>query len=398
MATHAGDPDREEGAALRPATRLARAGRPAAAGAGVNPPVVRATTLVFETCADMRAAKAARGRGERVIDYGRNGTPTTYALEDAMTALEGGHGCRLFGSGLAAVAACLAAYCKPGQKVLIMRGSYAPAQRVALDYLLPRGVDVEFYRCDLADLDAHLDHRVAFVWAEMPNGPTFEVCDLRQLCCRVREACDAIVAVDNTWAAGLLCHPIELGADVSVISASKGLCGHADLSLGVAVANHRAWPALRDYAEIFGHCITADAAYDALKGLRTLSVRLKAHSERARFVADALSEHPKVRRIHYPAWPHSPDFERWQRDFSGACGLISIELCHTSKAQAEHVIDALALFSIGYSWGGFDSLALLVPAPAQPEYGDDGPHLLRLHIGLEDPEDLAADLLSALDL
>lgn len=385
--------------ARRTATLLTHLGRPVGATVTVNPPVARTSTVLFESMATLQRTLQGHAAGQRPLLYGRKGTATTQALEDVLTALEGGHRTRLFGSGLAAIAATFLAFAHPGDHVLVIDTCYEPVRKLCAQYLAPRGVQVEYFRADLSDLECKLHGHTRLVWAECPGSLVFEMCDLPALVQRVRQRGDAVVAVDNTWASGLLYQPLALGADLSVVAGTKYLVGHSDVMLGVVVAHERAWPALANVAELLGHAVSPDDAYLALRGVRTLATRLRQHGESALAVAQWLQAQPAIARVFHPALPQDPGHALWRRDFSGANGLLAIEFqpC-LATAKVHAFVDALQLFGLGHSWGGYESLALPVDVASARSltcWAGRGP-IVRLHVGLEDAQDLIDDLEQAL--
>lgn len=386
-------------ATRRPATLLAHSGRPTGRTVTVNPPVARASTVIFDSVATLQHALASHAAGQRPLLYGRKGTATTQALEDVMTELEGGHRTRLFGSGLAAIACTFLACLRPGDHALVIDSTYEPVRKLCAQYLAGLGIAVDYFRPDLADLEGKLRDHTRLVWAECPGSLVFEMCDLPALVRCVRRRGEAIVAVDNTWGSGLLYRPLALGADISVTAATKYVVGHSDVMLGAAVANEAAWSRLAATAELLGHSISPDDAYLALRGARTLATRLKQHGESALVVARWLQTQPAVARVFHPALPEDPGHALWQRDCSGANGLLAVEFQpHLSEPQVHAFVDALQLFGLGHSWGGFESLVLPVQvgrARSLESWAGRG-SVVRLHVGLEAPEELIADLAQAL--
>jgi cystathionine beta-lyase len=384
----------------RPETLLAHGGRPAGARVPVNPPVVRASTVLFDSMQTLQQALQERTRHERGLLYGRKGTPTTDALEDVLTTLEGGHRCRLFGSGLAAITATLLACVRHGDHVMVIDSCYEPVRRICAQYLVPMGVRVDFFRPDLQDFDARLQPSTKLVWAESPGSLLYEMCDLPRLVAMARRQEGIMVAVDNTWGSGLLYNPLALGADISVIAGTKYLCGHSDAMVGAVVTNAAAWPRITALADLFGLSIGPDDASLTLRGTRTLAVRLRQHAAHSLHVARWLQLQPCIRTVFHPALPDDPGHALWRRDFRGANGLVSLEFRPGTTLQHVHsFVEALQWFGLGHSWGGFESLALPVdPAAVRALSGWEGRGpVVRLHVGLEDPDDLIADLAQALE-
>lgn len=384
----------------RPATLLTHGGRPPDDGGPrpVNPPVVRTSTVLYPDVRTMTETKRRRAAGERVLAYGRRGTPTTFALEEVLAGLEQGHGARLFCSGLAAIAMTFAAFLKPGDHALIIDSSYEPLRRYCAGRLAPQGIAYDFYRPDLTDFTAKIRPSTRLIWAECPGSLVYEMLDLPALVALARPH-GIPVAVDNTWGAGLLYRPLALGADLSVIAGTKYVTGHSDVMLGIVVANERAWPMVAETADLFGQTVGGDDAALALRGLRTLHARLPLHQANALKIARWAATRPEIACVHYPALPGHPGHGLWRRDFDGACGLLTLEFRDLDRQAVEGFVDRLGLFGIGSSWGGYESLALPVdpgPARSETDWRGRGP-MVRLHAGLEDGDDLIADLAQALD-
>lgn len=387
------------GKRLHSATRLLHAGAPALRdGAGpVNVPVVRTSTVRFENTAAQADHHHRRTAGERVASYGRHGLDTHRALEDAVVGLEGGHRAFLTPSGLSAITLVLLALLSPGDHALVADGVYAPLRRVDSTLLQRLGITVEYFSPTHDDLASRLRPNTRLLYLESPSSLLYEVLDLPALSAVARDH-GVTVATDNTWSGGWFHQPLSLGANISIQAATKHISGHSDLMQGIVVVDSPALAAKLSTAyEALGLTIGADDAYLALRGLRTLPVRLAQHQRNATAVAEFLQQQPQVSRVFYPALPTDPGHALWKRDFSGASGLVSFEFRHATPAAANAFVDALRLFGIGASWGGYESLALA----AQPErlrehrqWTGDAP-VVRLHIGLEEPQDLIADLAQA---
>ncbi|BEP48230.1 cystathionine beta-lyase [Variovorax sp. V116] len=384
---------------LHSATRLLHAGAPALRdGAGpVNVPVVRTSTVRFENTAAQADHHHRRTAGERVASYGRHGLDTHRALEDAVVGLEGGHRAFLTPSGLSAITLVLLALLSPGDHALVADGVYAPLRRVDSTLLQRLGITVEYFSPTHDDLASRLRPNTRLLYLESPSSLLYEVLDVPALSAVARDR-GVTVATDNTWSGGWFHQPLALGANISIQAATKYISGHSDLMQGIVVVDSPALAAKLSTAyEALGLTIGADDAYLALRGLRTLPVRLAQHQRNATAVAEFLQQQPQVSRVFYPALPTDPGHALWKRDFNGASGLVSFEFRHATPAAANAFVDALRLFGIGASWGGYESLALA----AQPErlrehrqWTGDAP-VVRLHIGLEDPRDLIADLAQA---
>ena len=376
----------------RRATRLATAGRGKEfAGPFVNPPVVRASTVLFETVAEMHSGKAK-------YIYGRRGTPSLNALADAIRELESAAGAVLCPSGLSAITTALLAFASTGDHVLLPDSIYHPARDFADDVLARLGIDVSYY--DPADAGAavtQLKPTTKIVYVESPGSYTMEMQDIPAIADAAHRN-GAIVIADNTWATPLYCNVFNLGADVSILAATKYISGHADLLQGTISANKKHWDLLRHFHGTMGLCVGPDDAYLALRGLRTMDVRMERHRQSAVKVARWLEARSEIDSVLHPALPTDPGHTLWQRDMTGSSGLFSFVFNGGGESDAAAVLDALQLFGLGYSWGGFESLAAMgshgLHRSVSPR--PTGGPLVRLHIGLEDPDDLIADLDAAL--
>jgi cysteine-S-conjugate beta-lyase len=380
-------------------TRLAQLGRRAESPPRtVNLPVARASTVVFESLDELDAAQKRFERDEPVATYGIANMPLRVAFEDLMVAIEGGHRAATFPSGLAAVAAALLACVRAGDHILVTDSTYSPTRRFCDRTLKRFGVETTYYDpligAGIAEL---MRPNTRAVYLENPGSLTFEVQDFPAIA-RVARERGAAVIHDNTWATGIFFRSFEHGADLVVQAATKYPAGHSDLLIGAVVANESWWPNLRDVSRDLGQTASPDDLFLALRGMRTMDVRLRQHERSALEVARALQGHRAIARILHPALPEDPGHALWKRDFLGSCGLFGVELAPCSRAQVAAFIEGLRYFALGYSWGGYESL--IVPArlenfrSARPWQG--GP-LVRLQIGLEDPADLIEDLRQGLD-
>ena len=384
----------------KPATRLVEAGRAKRwTGAVVNPPVWRASTHLYESEADRKAA--LKDNNDGTFYYGRRGAPTQWALAEALTELEpGAHGTVLYPSGVAAIAGALLAVLRPGDVLLISDNSYEPSRLIAQGLLKKWGVEHRFF--DPLDLEAYKSafcDRTRAVWLESPGSLTMEVCDVPAMAAFAREQ-GATSLIDNTWATALGFPALEHGCDISVMSLTKHVSGHSDLMMGSASAGERWYRALRLTSQQLGQVVSPDDASLALRGLRTLGLRLEKSTESAIEIARWLQQRPEVAHVLCPMLPGDDGHEIWRRDFSGACGLFSFILRDSDEDARARFVDTLELFGIGYSWGGYESLALPFD-PASIRTASDWPRAdwnpndrlgVRLSIGLEDPQDLIADL------
>lgn len=380
-------------------TTLVSAGRSKRFTQGaVNSVIQRASSLVFDTVEAKKQATAKRAQGE--LFYGRRGTLTHFSLQEAMCELEGGAGCALFPCGAAAVANSILAFVEQGDHVLMPYTAYEPSQEFCSKILARLGVSTTWFDpligADIAEL-VQPNTRVVFL--ESPGSITMEVHDVPAIVSAVRSrAPEAVIMIDNTWAAGILFKALEFGIDISIQAGTKYLVGHSDAMIGTAVANERCWAQLRENAYLMGQMVDADTAYVTSRGIRTLGVRLRQHHESSVQIAQWLASHPQVGRVNHPALPGSKGHEFWQRDFTGGSGLFSFILKkRLSDAEYTHYLDNFTHFSMAYSWGGFESLILANQpeeiAAIRPGAGVDfSGTLVRLHIGLENVEDLIADL------
>ncbi len=382
------------GRRYRPDTLLTHLGRrPQAQMGAVNPPVYHASTILSANMAEWEEKRDPKKRFD-IVRYGLLGTPTTFALEEALAGLEGGYRAMLLPSGLAAITAPLQALLAAGDHLLMVDSCYGPT-RTFCDHVLRRcGVETTYYDPLLGEGIARLirpNTRVVFV--ESPGSLTFEVQDVPAIA-REAHKLGARVLMDNTWGTPLFFPSFARGVDVSIHAGTKYIAGHSDLLLGAVITNEETFLPVRSMAADLGHCAGPDDAYMALRGLRTLSVRLERHQRNGLKVALWLQGRPEVQRVLYPALPEDPGHALWQRDFLGATSLFGMVLKPAAKRAVFAMIDALDLFGIGASWGGFESLIQFVRPErlrSATRWSEEGP-TLRLHIGLEDPEDLIADL------
>lgn len=384
---------------LRPATQLVQGGRrpewtgdPRLGGGVVNPPVWRASTILYDNIADMK------GRGHATHDklyYGRRGTPTVWALADALTGMEpGAEGTLLYPSGVAAITAGLLALLSPGDHLLMVDSAYEPTRSFCNGMLARLGVSTTYYDplvgAGIADL---ITPATKLIFLESPGSLTFEVQDITAIVAAARER-GVLTMLDNTWATPLLFPAITQGIDVTMMSLTKYVGGHSDAMMGSLTATKALWPRLRQASYQLGHAVSPDDCALMLRGLRTLDVRMARHGANGLKVANWLAERAEVACVLHPALPGDPGHAIWARDFLGTSGLFGFTLKGVDEAARTRFIDALQHFGIGFSWGGYESLVV----PSDPAgirtataWTDPDP-LVRLSIGLEDPADLIADL------
>lgn len=378
-------------------TQLIHAGRSKQwTGSVVNPPLVRASTIVFDTMQELR--EATKQRGNRVPYYGRRGTQTHFAFQEAMCELEGGAGCALYPCGAAAVSGALLAFLKQGDHLLMVDSVYEPTRALCDKLLAGLGIETTYYDPLIgAGIAALIKPNTRMIFLESPGSLTMEVQDIPAICA-VARARQVITVLDNTWASPILCQPFELGVDISIQAATKYIIGHSDVMLGTASATEQYWPQLREHSYLMGYCASADDVYAASRGLRTLGVRLKQHEQNALQVAQWLAQRPEVETVRHPAFADHPGHQQFKRDFSGSNGLFSFVLKQGSQQQVAAFIEGMQHFKMGFSWGGYESLITAtfnVQALRQASHWPYSGPLIRLHIGLEDPEDLVADLAAA---
>lgn len=380
-------------------TRVVGAGRrPEWTQGIVNPPVWRASTILYDTVADLRAS-AGKDTHHRLF-YGRRGTPTQWSLAEALTELEPGAAATfLYPSGVAAVSAALLSVLSPGDELLLADSVYDPTRSFATGFLKRFGVTTRFYDPmiggGIADL---ITDKTRAIFMETPGSLTFEVQDVPAIVAAAK-ARGVVTLLDNTWATPLLFPAIEKGIDLTILACTKYVVGHSDVMLGSVTTTEAHWQQLRATSFQLGQTASPDDAWLGARGLRTMALRLRHHGEAALEIARWLETRPEVARVLHPALPACPGHELFLRDFKGPAGLFSFVLRGGNEAARAALIDGLELFGIGYSWGGFESLAI----PVDPDrirtivpWQAEGP-AVRLQIGLEDPADLIADLAAGLD-
>jgi cystathionine beta-lyase len=381
------------------ATRLIHAGsEPLEQQGYVNPPIYRASTVLYEDMAALDAAQADPLKRSGP-SYARFGTPTSRAFEDAISELEGGHGGIVTCSGLAAIHTAVLSFVRAGDHILVSDSVYLPARRLC-DSLTAFGVTVEYYDpCVGAGIEQLIRPETRLVYLESPGSTTFEVQDLPAITavCRPR---GIVTVADNTWATPVFCNPLALGVDVVLHSATKYLTGHADCLLGVIVCAEETYAAVRSTAMRLGQCGGAVDVYLGLRGVRSLGVRMRAHQEQALRIATWFERQDEVQAVVYPALAGDPGHRIWRRDFTGAPGLFAVVLQPWfDKPAVDAMLGELRLFGLGHSWGGYESL--MVPADPLahrlPDHSWEGRGpLLRVHVGFEDAGDLTEDLAGGL--
>ncbi|ANU37950.1 cystathionine beta-lyase [Vibrio scophthalmi] len=380
-------------------TQLVNAGRKSRYLQGsVNPVIQRASSLVFDSVQQKKHATANRAKGE--LFYGRRGTLTHFALQDAMCELEGGAGCYLYPCGAAAVSNAILAFVESGDHVIMTGAAYEPTQDFCNIVLKGMGIETTYYDPTIgAEIAELVKPNTKVLFLESPSSVTMEVQDIPGIVKAVRAVSeDIIIMIDNTWAAGILFPALEYGIDISIQAGTKYIVGHSDAMLGTAVSNERCWDRLRERSYLMGQMVDADTAYVAMRGLRTMGIRLAQHEKASIEVAQWLSERPEVAVVNHPALPSCKGHEFYVRDFKGCNGLFSFVLNKKlTQEELEAYLDNFEHFSMAYSWGGYESLILAnqpeelnAIRPANPV--DFEGTLVRIHIGLENVSDLIEDL------
>ncbi|MDH5914167.1 cystathionine beta-lyase [Vibrio splendidus] len=382
-------------------TKLITAGRDKKWTNGVvNPPVQRASTVVFNSVEEKR--KATINRANKTLFYGRRGTNTHFAFQDAMVEVEGGAGCALYPCGTAAISNAILSFVETGDHILMVDTCYEPTRDFCDTIMKKMGVETTYYEPTIGEgIQDLIKPNTKVLFTESPGSVTMEVQDIPTLA-RIAHEHDIIVMLDNTWAAGVNFSPFEFGVDISIQAATKYIVGHSDVMLGTAVANEKCWDQLREQSYLMGQCVSPDDAYLALRGIRTLDVRLRQHAESSLKVAKWLETRPEVDHVRHPALESCPGHEFFKRDFTGGNGLFSFVLKNSNTKATTALLDGMTHFSMGYSWGGFESLILAnepnsfdsLRTVANPNFTGT---LVRVHIGLEDVDDLIADLEAGLE-
>jgi cystathionine beta-lyase len=379
-------------AGYAPQTKISHAGRQHAVYGMVNPGVYHASTITVPTLEDWFG-------GTQKYRYGRYGTPTLNALEESVAALEGGYGCCLFPSGLAAITSSLLIFLKNGDHLLMTDSTYQPTRKFCESILKDHGVETTYYDPLIgADIKNLIQSNTRMIFLESPGSQTMEIQDVPAITAVARKA-GVLTAIDNTWGAGHYFKAFDAGCDISIQAGTKYIVGHSDVMLGTTTVTEELWEDFRSRYRLLGQHAGPDDVYLALRGLHTIDVRLERHQKNAMIVAKWLQQRSEVAEVMYPALPGNAGHEIWKRDFTGASGLFSIRLAHPQRDAIAAMIDGLELFGIGASWGGFESLVIPFD-PSQYRTATKWPHegiALRFHIGLEDPQDLINDLEKGFD-
>jgi cystathionine beta-lyase len=377
---------------LKKDTLLTHAGRDPNKYQGmVNTPVFRTSTVIFP---DLASFETRAPDDYKSVRYGRYGTPTTFALEEAVAKMEGGHAAVAVPSGLAAITAALSAFVKHGEHLLVSDSVYAPTRNFCGSRLAPNGIEVEYYYPLIgAGIDKLIRPNTRAVFCEAPSSLTFEMQDIPAIAAAAHSHGVPVLA-DNTWGTPYFFRAFERGVDVSIHAATKYIVGHSDVMMGIIVTNEKYWKKVRKTVADFGFSVSPEDCYLALRGFRTIGVRMKQQMANAIRIAKWLEARPEVQTVLYPALESDPGHAIWKRDFDGAASLFSMVLNPASNKAVAALVNALQLFGIGSSWGGYESLITLAHIEkyrTATRWAPGGP-TLRLHIGLEDADDLIADL------
>ncbi|QUN04624.1 cystathionine beta-lyase [Shewanella yunxiaonensis] len=384
---------------MKRATKIVSLGRDKKWTKGVvNPPVVRASTVLFDSLEHMAKAGAGRSKGE--LYYGRRGTDTHFALQAAIAELEGGAGTALYPSGAAAISGALLSFLKSGDHLLMVDSVYEPTRALCDNLLAGLGIETTYYDPMIgAGIAELIRHSTKVLYLESPGSLTMEVQDVPTLC-KIAHEHGLVTMLDNTWSSPINCRPFELGVDISIQAATKYIVGHSDVMMGTATASEQYWEQLRENSYLLGQCVSADDAYLALRGLRTLGVRMAQQEKNALEIAHWLETRPEIDHIRHPAFPSCPGHEFFQRDYLGSNGLFSFLLKSGNRKAMQAFVEGMEHFKMGFSWGGYESLILAefgVEKIRTATRWDSSKPMFRVHIGLEDPEDLIADLEAAFE-
>lgn len=363
----------------------------------VNPCIMRASTILFKDHDTWQKYRELR-KTERVLSYGARGTTTNFELEKLVCELESGHRAQLFPTGLAALAMVLLNYAENNAHFLISDGIYGPVRSICDHFLKKVNIEIDFLKADASDVEQKIKPNTKLILCESPGSILYEIIDLPKLC-QIAHSHNIPVAIDNTYSSGYLCNPISLGVDISVIAATKYLCGHSDVTMGIVVVNEKEWKNFDKLPEMFGFTTSPDDVYLVLRGMRTLAVRMQKHEQSADKVVEFLKSRSEIKTIFYPKLISHPNHDVFIRDYKGTNGMITIEFDKKiSKDSVIKFIDNLEYFSIGASWGGYESLATQTAPPRTEKNLSQNGIFVRFHIGLEDPDDLIADIKRSLEM
>jgi cystathionine beta-lyase len=371
-----------------------------------NPAVVRASTILFDSMQELKAHEKKILKNQKIThySYGRYGSQTTIELENIIKELEQAYHVFLTGTGFGGISLALMSVCRPGDEILVSDNVYGPTREITDELLKEFNIHAKFYNPEkFEDLKSKVTKKTKLILVENPGSNTFEFQDLSKIV-KLAKNKDILTILDNTWGTALYLKPLKIGFDMSFCSATKYLSGHSDAMGGTLSVNKKVFKKIMFFYKLSGYRMSADEAYLIIRGLRTLDVRLKSHQENTKKVINFLNRQKKIKEVLYPHKTSSKNYKLWKKYYSGATGLLSIVIKTKNKASVVKFVNSLELFGIGYSWGGFESLALLQELHKSTEYTkgrnyyrfNKDEHVVRLHIGLEDPNDLIADLKDSL--
>ncbi|MDA9091668.1 PLP-dependent aspartate aminotransferase family protein [Pelagibacteraceae bacterium] len=371
-----------------------------------NPAVVRASTILFDSMQELKAHEKKITKGKKIThyNYGRHGSQTSIELENIIKELEQAYHVFLTGTGFGGISLALMSLCRPGDEILVSDNVYGPTREITEELLKEFNINTQFYNPEnFNDLKNKVSKKTKMILVENPGSNTFEFQDLSKII-KLAKNKNILTFLDNTWATALYLKPLKIGFDISFCSATKYLSGHSDAMGGTLSVNKKVFKKVMSFYKLSGYRMAADEAYLIIRGLRTLDVRLKLHHANTTKVINFLKKQKKIKEILYPHKPSSKNYKLWKKYYSGASGLLSIIIKSKNKASVVKFVNSLELFGIGYSWGGFESLAILQELRKRTDYtkGRDyyrfnkDEHIVRLHIGLEDPNDLINDLKNCL--
>ena len=364
-----------------------------------NPAIVRASTILFKSMQEIIRHEKLVKQDKQVdfYEYGRGGSQTTIALQNFIAELEGAHRVFLTPTGFAAVALSIMSVCRPGDEIIVTDACYHPTRMITSGLLKEFEVKTQFYNPDdFESLKEKITEKTKMIFVENPGSNTFEFQDLSKII-RLAKKNNIITAIDNTWGTPLFFKPLKLGFDISISSATKYFSGHADVMLGTVAVNKKIYSKVNFYNYLTGYRVSPDDAYLVIRGLRTLDVRLETHQKNTKQIINFLRKEKKIKEVLYPYKKGTKNYKNWKKYYSGATGLLSVVIQSKSKNSVFKFVNSLKLFGIGQSWGGFESLALYQKIQRiYKKYIKKNHHIVRLHIGLENPDELIADLKQAL--
>ena len=364
-----------------------------------NPAIVRASTILFKSMQEIIRHEKLVKQDKKVdfYEYGRGGSQTTIALQNFIAELEGAHRVFLTPTGFAAVTLSIMSVCRPGDEIIVTDACYHPTRMITSGLLKEFEVKTQFYNPDdFESLKEKITEKTKMIFVENPGSNTFEFQDLSKII-RLAKKNNIITAIDNTWGTPLFFKPLKLGFDISISSATKYFSGHADVMLGTVAVNKKIYSKVNFYNYLTGYRVSADDAYLVIRGLRTLDVRLERHQKNTKQIINFLRKEKKIKEVLYPYKKGTKNYKNWKKYYSGATGLLSVVIQSKSKNSVFKFVNSLKLFGIGQSWGGFESLALYQTIKRiYKKYIKKNHHIVRLHIGLENPDELIADLKQAL--